>query len=206
MQKINDVKESILWDYQSMLPIAKVNNASLQEIAYTSFEAAGKGNWTHNGTVTTAAGVSTIPPTGKKYYNLTAATAISKAELMIGKKYLVSYWRNSTSPYDITGGTAVSNGYITGKTINGWTYHQHVITATATTAAITGTGLIDEVRLYPADALMTTYSYDPLRGMTSQCDANNRITYYDYDPAGRLKVIKDQDGKILKTFDYKYQQ
>ncbi|MBX3258062.1 MAG: hypothetical protein KF862_28275 [Chitinophagaceae bacterium] len=63
---------------------------------------------------------------------------------------------------------------------------------------------IDEVRVYPVDALMTTYTYDPLIGMTSRCDASNRITYYEYDGFGRLLLVKDQDRNILKKICYNY--
>ena len=55
-----------------------------------------------------------------------------------------------------------------------------------------------------AKALVTTYTYKPLVGMTSNCDINNRISYYEYDGLGRLKVIKDQDGNVIKTIDYHY--
>lgn len=53
---------------------------------------------------------------------------------------------------------------------------------------------------------MTTYTYQPLVGMTSQCDIGNRITYYEYDGLQRLKRIRDQDYNILKSLDYQYQQ
>jgi YD repeat-containing protein len=43
-------------------------------------------------------------------------------------------------------------------------------------------------------------------GITAQCDAANRTTYYDYDTFSRLKLIRDMDGNILKSFDYKYRQ
>ncbi|TWF45416.1 YD repeat-containing protein [Chitinophaga polysaccharea] len=53
-------------------------------------------------------------------------------------------------------------------------------------------------------ALISTYTYTPLVGLTSETDPTGRTTYYQYDGLGRLKVIKDQDGKILKQFDYQY--
>jgi YD repeat-containing protein len=53
---------------------------------------------------------------------------------------------------------------------------------------------------------MTTYTYEPLVGMTSQCDARNTITYYEYDALGRLTLVRDQDGNIIKTFKYNYKQ
>ncbi|GAF05555.1 RHS repeat domain-containing protein [Saccharicrinis fermentans] len=53
-------------------------------------------------------------------------------------------------------------------------------------------------------ALVTTYTYNPLIGITSITDPNGRITYYEYDSFGRLEYIKDQDHNILQKYDYKY--
>lgn len=52
---------------------------------------------------------------------------------------------------------------------------------------------------------VTTYTYKPLVGITSETDPNGKTIYYEYDTFNRLKLIKDQDGKILKLYDYKYQ-
>ncbi|KAA2242668.1 RHS repeat protein [Chitinophaga agrisoli] len=55
-------------------------------------------------------------------------------------------------------------------------------------------------------AIVKTFTYNPLVGMTSQTDPMGIITFYEYDGAGRLKRTKDKDGKILKQYDYQYQQ
>ena len=54
-------------------------------------------------------------------------------------------------------------------------------------------------------AMVTTYTYAPLIGMTSKTDENNVTTYFEYDAFQRLKYAKDQDGKIIKNYNYHYQ-
>ncbi|MCW3485028.1 SpvB/TcaC N-terminal domain-containing protein [Chitinophaga nivalis] len=63
---------------------------------------------------------------------------------------------------------------------------------------------LKKLRVSLPAALITTYTYSPLNGLTSETDPAGRTTYYEYDKLGRLKVIKDQQGKILKHYDYKY--
>ena len=54
------------------------------------------------------------------------------------------------------------------------------------------------------DALIFTYTYKPLVGMTSMTDAKGMTVYYEYDGFGRLKSEKDHNGKVLKAYDYHY--
>ncbi|HVI46755.1 MAG TPA: DUF5977 domain-containing protein [Chitinophaga sp.] len=48
------------------------------------------------------------------------------------------------------------------------------------------------------------YTYLPLIGITSETAPDGRTTYYEYDGMGRLRLIRDIDGKILKLFCYNY--
>jgi YD repeat-containing protein len=197
--KADDVSHAYIWDYSSSLPVAEAVNANQSDIAYTSFEADGKGNWNnYSGKITTVTG-ALFPPTGTHYYNLTAANALSKT-VTNGNKYIVSYWSKNGS-YTVIGGAGTVTS---GNKINGWTFYYHVVQASSTTLVISGNGAIDEVRLYPVSAQMTTYTYEPLIGITCQSDVNDRITYYAYDGFGRLSSVKDQDGNIIKAYCYNY--
>lgn len=190
------VVRSYLWDYQFKFPIAEVNNASQNDIAYTSFEADAKGNWTYSGTPVN----DVTAPTGKKAYNLSAGNITESVTSTVS--YIISYWRpTALSALTITGTQA---GYpIAGRTVNGWKYYEHRVTG-VTSLTLSGAGNIDELRLYPINALMTTSAYEPLIGLKSRCDANNRINYYDYDVFGRLVLVRDQDKKIVNKICYNY--
>jgi YD repeat-containing protein len=55
-------------------------------------------------------------------------------------------------------------------------------------------------------AQVITYTYKPLVGVSSETDTKGMTTYYEYDGLGRLKVVRDNDQKVLKVVDYQYQQ
>lgn len=63
---------------------------------------------------------------------------------------------------------------------------------------------LNKLRTSLPGALVTTYTYIPLVGINSETDPAGRTTYYEYDALGRLKLIKDRNGKILKQIEYQY--
>lgn len=192
VSRVNDIKQSYIWDYDSSLPIAEFINADTASIAATSFEADGKGGWTYSGSTN-----NTYSITGSKSYQ-TSGGNITKTGLP-NATYIISYWGRSGSVNVNSAGPTR-----TGKTIGSWTYYEHEITTTSVT--VSGSNYIDELRLYPKGTMVKTITYTPLIGVTSECDATNRIIYYEYDSFNRLKTVKDEDGKILKRYDYKFQQ
>jgi YD repeat-containing protein len=197
---------ALIWDYKKEYVVAetkmgKISGDPALQVAYTSFEADGNGNFNIVGGEIIA---DANAPTGKYVYSL--GQSISKT-LNSGQNFILSFWAN-TEFFSVTvDAVNITGQRKKGQTINGYTYFEWEL-ATPTNMIINGPGVtrFDELRVYPKGAQMTTYSYEPLVGITNQCDANNNITYYEYDALNRLKTIRDKDRNILKTFDYKYQQ
>lgn len=188
------VTNSMIYDYSTNYVVAAVKNAAVNSVAYTSFEADGGGHWAYSGTPITDA----TAPTGNKAYSLSTGS-ITASSLDASKTYIVSYWSKN--------GAQTVNGNSTpsvGTTLNGYTYYEHTISGTSGTITVSGTGTIDELRSYPIGAQMTTYTYQPLVGITSQSDASGKISYYEYDATKRLKAIRDQNKNIIKAFCYNY--
>ncbi len=198
-QQVNDVLHAYIWDYKLSYPIAHIVNGSTSGCAYTSFESDGSGNWI----VGSALRDSINSLTGKYSYNLSnGSITIPQFFITPAKNYILSYW-SKNGKYNV-GSAEIS--YRSGRTVNGWTYYEQVVDDFSGfgTLSITGSGLIDELRLYPQGAQMTSYTYDPLVGMTTSDDPNGEITYYEYDALSRLKNIKDYQGNIVKNFQYNY--
>lgn len=118
--------------------------------------------------------------TGSRSFSGSFTTTDKLAPNLHGKKYVISYWTYS-------GGKWIYS--------NEQPYTGQVLS-----------GVIDDIRIYPENAQMTTYTYHLMYGVESITDARGIATFFEYDAAGNLRSIKDQDGKIQKLFDYQYQQ
>ena len=56
----------------------------------------------------------------------------------------------------------------------------------------------------PNGTLMTTYTYDPLVGITSMTDPRGYTIYYKYDSFSRLKEVRDDDNNLVTDYIYNY--
>lgn len=195
-----------IWGYGNTLPIAKVKNDSTNRYrAFTSFEQDATGNWNYNENSVTLSDRLT----GKRAFQLTPSNDVSimvsvaiggtQAAPPIAGNYILSYWRK--------GGTSMVNGstpIVAGTTSNGWTYCEHRLPNPNGVLTLSGTAMIDELRFYKQGALMESFSYDPLIGITSADNAAGQLVFYEYDAMGRLSLEKDVFGKILKKYTYQY--
>ena len=206
----DNIATSQLYGYDQSLPIAQVVGAAKDQIAYTSFEApdAGgtEGNMYVNGNIQTA----TDAPAGNQVYRgNTTLSVLSTVDQLPAGDYVVSVWAKSSNAearIDVTG----TSGEKASMSVDGngqWQQYQTTISLGGPIRlgiALIKSVIVDEVRVYPVGAQMTTYTYDPLVGITSKTDANNITTYYGYDGLNRLRLIKDQHRDIRQRYQYVY--
>lgn len=201
--KADSYASTFIWGYDGQSLLADVRNASGSQVAYTGFEDGDtqSGNWTftHTGVQSTISTPNLNVRSGNAIYNLTSGVVTTTVGRGI---YVVSYWANG--PLSVNG----SAPSIIGNTDSrGWQYFEHQITlndlAAVTVIASTGT-LLDELRLYPVGAQMTSYTYSPMVGITSIEDVSGRNVFYEYDAFQRLVLIRNDKGEIIKTYKYNY--
>jgi len=104
------------------------------------------------------------------------------------KTYVISYWYLTSGGWQYSGELS----YVPQSSGNGVVYQ------------MTGGTAYDDVRIYPSGSQMTTFTYNPLVGMTSSTDPKGETTYYEYDNFQRLMNIKDKDGNVIKHMTYHY--
>lgn len=189
----NGMPKSFIYDMTSETLLAMVNFAKHEDIAYTSFESESMGNWQIvGGTLNTA-----MSHTGRKSYHIGSGSI--NAVISSGGKYILSYWTKGAGLL-VNGDGAISAS----ASINGWNFYQHQITMPVNgQIALTGNETVDELRLYPAEAKMVSYTYGPM-GIETMTDEKNQSALYAYDNFGRLKNIRDHQQHILKEYHYNY--
>ncbi|NML21844.1 hypothetical protein HHL16_13215 [Pseudoflavitalea sp. G-6-1-2] len=189
-----------LYDYNGLEVVAECINATTSDIRYTSFEADGKGGWEYD---PQSILYDEPGPTGTRVYNLTFGTVNTKIATG-NRKFILSFWSKG-GPVTVNAPTPKSP-VRTSVPISGWTYYEYELEniTLQDNIGLSGNVMLDELRLYPANSILSTSTWLPGIGKESECDVNGRITYYEYDEFGRLKKIMDQNRNLLKAFEYNY--
>ncbi len=183
---------SNVFDYDNRLVTVTVTNAKIADMAFSSFEGTNNGNWIYN-QQNCIKNATTI--TGNTCYSLPNANISSN--LVINRNYILSFW--ATVNVNVSGTVSLTKS---GPVVDGWKYYEYTVNKGSLSPSLSGTGLIDELRLYPDNAKIASTTYDLTKGKTSECDINNRITYYEYDGLGRITKVKDENKNVIKTYEY----
>jgi len=171
---------SLVWGYQYSLPIAKVNDATYNEVYYENFESA----YSPENTAWDGYGCGSVSPSN--------SYTIGGRSLYPGKKYILSYRKRNFGSSDwelVTDTISTTQTEVEYRDIN-----------------INGNFYIDNIEFYPMNSLMETYEYIPSLGLRKVTDTNKKSTYYEFDDFGRLKSVKDNDNNTLKEYSYNIQQ
>jgi len=199
---------SYLWGYANTYPIAQVTNAAYRNTAYTSFEPSSPGRWAYDD-----AGANQIAGgrTGAWAYQLRGTTRVVRDSLDADNYDLICWTKGGIPELFINAipaGSQLVQQEILAQ-VNGWQQRRFRLRIPANGAVALGAPagtqiFIDEVRLHPVGAQMTSYTYDPLAGMTSQTDPSGRTITYEYDALGRLVRTRDEQGRVLSQQQYHY--
>ena len=114
--------------------------------------------------------------------------------------YIVSFWAKATA--------SEASLNLNDEVINidtDWKYYETNINNVETLNIQNNSAVsihMDELRLYPSNALMNTYTYKPFYGITSTCDINNNIINNVYNDFGWVVMVKDRDKNILEQYNY----
>lgn len=54
------------------------------------------------------------------------------------------------------------------------------------------------------NSMVSTFTYDPLFGITSATDPKGQTIYYSYDSLNRLMEVRDSDGNLVTDYEYHY--
>lgn len=63
---------------------------------------------------------------------------------------------------------------------------------------------LDALRLSFPNVMITTYTHNPLIGVTTITDPKGDVASYTYDTLGRLQSVKDKNGNLLSENQYNY--
>ena len=63
---------------------------------------------------------------------------------------------------------------------------------------------VDHVRFYPADCIPSSFTWWPTGELRCRVDGDGLVETYEYDTQGRLTVVRDNDGNVVKRYSYNY--
>lgn len=205
----NDIPRTYLRDYSDGRVVADIYNATVKECAYTSFETENGGGWDYPtgsfSSIEFAQVGFMLPYTRTGTYAYSMNNGDISREISNGS-YILSYWTNGDNVNIAGEDIDVIELVLEDDFSFPWTYHEYQIDYSGEESSelvLSATNTrIDELRLYPIDASMTTKTFNTDGTVSSSCDANNFCSYYLYDGLNRKEWILDDNFQIVSHHTY----
>ncbi|PWG77990.1 hypothetical protein [Pararcticibacter amylolyticus] len=216
---------SYCWGYDDLYPIAEVRNASVSEFYFADFEGnSGFDGYLEGDYIRSHTGLFSgrISNDGSGKKNSSSNTWLETKTLKT-RTIRYSGWVFSTGPTaeiallmrragETNSYSYVDTVILSAGQLNKWVLLQKEIEVPLDVSQVCiqlsnnseGSVWFDDIRLYPANAQMSTYTYKPLVGVKSRTNDVGQTVYYEYDNYQRLRLIQDQNRKVLKEYQYRY--
>jgi YD repeat-containing protein len=185
-------KTSFIWDPVYEKITALILNATENDFVYTGFDNNVKHRISYQNF-----GLMNTPEakTGSGVYNLNYSPI--GFDLNPGK-YRINFWyKQNIGSINIT----VSAGNLLSIDIgtedaSGWKMYTALIEVNSSSSiTISGNCLMDELKVYPVEASLKTFTYSQ-NGMISNSNEANEVSTFKYDAFGRLTLIGDNEGQV----------
>lgn len=206
----------VLFGYERTLPIALVQNSTVNEIAYDGFEDYGSGGYlatrkdknlslgnqvvlsspgdAHTGEYSIKSNVASFTPVDLSF----------GLNLESGKRYILQAWHKVGTPgtVAITAGSGAQNAEVKSANIDGWELVEVVFNASIDNYVgfTAQNGQFDDIKIQPFEASSKCFVYNPLtQKLVAQLDENHFATLYNYDRDQVLVQVKKETNRGIKT-------
>lgn len=203
---IDGITSANIYGYGNRLKFAEVIDAEYKDIAYTSFETIDGGGWEYPLESTGTWNYFT----GRRFYDLYNGN-IYKSNMDTAMTYTLTLWYDTIyGPPTVQADMGASIAHKKGRLITNdnvdreWQLMHYTISGTSS-VALSGNAHIDELRLHPLDAQMTTYCYEYPYGVSSANDHRNMAMHYVYDDLGRISRVIDHNYNLYQVNEYHLQ-
>lgn len=192
-------RESAIYDDLQLNPVLSASYATEGRVAGTSFEAMQPGKITANTSSTAEA------YTGSRSLNGDIARFTPQPHT-VDDVYHVYYWyKNDPGTVSIATGTVEDQG--DQRTAQGWTLRRWKVSGRGEiTITVPATGYIDELRIHPEEAYVTTFVYDDRQRKIAETGPGMATTFYYYDDYHRQHYITDHEGHIVLYYEYGFKK
>lgn len=120
------------------------------------------------------------------------------------------YYDSKGNPTQITSKDGITTSYLWDATgnylmakVDDATYSQ-ISSLNGKVCSYSSSTLFSSLKSLVPGAMISTYSYKPLIGLSAATDQNGVTHKYDYDSIGRLHLIKNDDDHIQSRYNYNY--